>query len=218
MKNKTFKITADHPTKTLKALKETHDMEETIHKVHINQDTGRAKLHFEAEGDPKPIIVQPPGPIIEWDDDEPFDKKWVMTQIKKSADGIIKSLGAQINEIRVQNMGINSKVDSLEGKVNNLEIQVKEVKEQNKDLYSKVESLETQVKEVKEQNKDLYSKVESLETQVKEVKEQNKDLYSKVEKLEVQNIELQTQNEGLKKQNEEIVKQLKEILEIIKKK
>ncbi|WP_143823654.1 hypothetical protein, partial [Mycoplasmopsis agassizii] len=92
-------------------------MEETVHNVDINQETGRAKFHYEAEGDPRPIIVQPPGPIDpppgggDWEyDNLPFDKNWVMVQIKKSADSIIKSLGSQINKINVQNVAINSKV------------------------------------------------------------------------------------------------------------
>ncbi|PAF55263.1 hypothetical protein [Mycoplasmopsis agassizii] len=217
MKNKKLKITTDQPTKTLKALKETHNMEETIHRVDINQETGRAKLHFEAEGDPKPIVVTPPGPIDpppgwDWEEDDlPFDKKWVMIRIQKSADGIIKSLGSQINEIRVQNMAINSKVDTLYSKVDNLEAQ-------NKELYSKVDKLEIEVSELKSQNEAIVKQNDELKTQNNAIVKQNDELKTQNNAIVKQNDELKTQNEIIVKQNEKIVEQLKEILELVKKK
>ncbi|WP_371246721.1 hypothetical protein ACA758_02005 [Mycoplasmopsis agassizii] len=107
MSKKDSKIVIGKPSKTVKTLSETHDMEEKVHLVEIDSDTGRIKFKYEAEGDPLPHG---------WDG-EPLTKEWVIKQIKFTVAEAVTILRAEMNErfekVEKQNKETNEKLDIL---------------------------------------------------------------------------------------------------------
>ncbi|WP_143823610.1 hypothetical protein [Mycoplasmopsis agassizii] len=136
-KSTDIKLSSKH-SDAVKLLDKTHDIEETIHKVDINQDTSKAKLHFEAEGDPKSIVVTPPGPRV---GNEVFNKEWVLKQIKLAVGDAVTTLRdeSQQMEKRIEQK-FDAKIDGLRSEMN------QKFEQTNK----RIENVEKQNKETNE--------------------------------------------------------------------
>ncbi|SMC17966.1 hypothetical protein [Mycoplasmopsis agassizii] len=161
MHKKDSKIVIGKPSKTVKTLSETHDMEEKVHLVQIDSDTGRVKFKYEAEGDPLPHG---------WDG-EPLTKEWVLKQIKSSVGEAVVILRSEINqkfdESKVERLKMEKRIEQKfdESKVESQQME-KRIEQKFDDANSKSLQMEKRIEQrfekVEKQNKDTNDKLEAI--------------------------------------------------------